>query len=184
MFILKYVFLFLGELFYILGFYKFSLYFYSFVYRDNPKDLECLEMIISCNGYLGNYDSVIEYSDKFLKIDKNNFDIYYFKAQALFIFERYEESLKYYDLALDIDSDNVLGLMGKTNVLLKLDEDELFILKKGKNAKVNTVPKHAKLYDYKLATAFEALVGYLYLLGNNDRLNQIFEIIYKGEDKC
>lgn len=65
-----------------------------------------------------------------------------------------------------------------------LDEDELFILKKGKNAKVNTVPKHAKLYDYKLATAFEALVGYLYLLGNNDRLNQIFEIIYKGEDKC
>ena len=127
MFILKYVFLFLGELFYILGFYKFSLYFYSFVYRDNPKDLECLEMIISCNGYLGNYDSVIEYSDKYLKIDKNNFDIYYFKAQALFIFERYEESLKYYDLALDIDSDNVLGLMGKTNVLLKLDEDELFI---------------------------------------------------------
>ena len=65
-----------------------------------------------------------------------------------------------------------------------LDEDELFILKKGKNAKVNTVPKHAKLYDYKLATAFEALVGYLYLLGNNERLNQIFEIIYKGEDKC
>ena len=65
-----------------------------------------------------------------------------------------------------------------------LDEDELFILKKGKNAKVNTVPKHAKLYDYKLATAFEALVGYLYLLGNNDRLNQIFEIIYKGEGKC
>ena len=60
-----------------------------------------------------------------------------------------------------------------------LNEEELCIFKKAKNAKVNTLPKNASLYEYKLASAFEAITGYLYLLGSTDRLAEIYDAIYE-----
>lgn len=66
----------------------------------------------------------------------------------------------------------------------ELKEDELYIYKRGRNAKSATVPKNADVRDYRMATGFEALVGYLYLSGNKERLNYIFnrsiEIMDKG----
>lgn len=59
-----------------------------------------------------------------------------------------------------------------------LNEAERFIFNKAKNAKINTVPKHAGIYRYQLATAFEAVTGYLYLSGQNDRLAELYEAIY------
>lgn len=61
-----------------------------------------------------------------------------------------------------------------------LSEEELCIFKKAKNAKVNTLPKNASLYEYKLASAFEAITGYLYLLGSTDRLAEIYDAIYEN----
>lgn len=61
-----------------------------------------------------------------------------------------------------------------------LREDEAFIFRKGKNANVGSVPKNATLMDYKLATAFEAVVGYLYLAGEDDRMKELIEESYKG----
>lgn len=62
-----------------------------------------------------------------------------------------------------------------------LNEEELFIFKKGKNAPVHSVPKNASLYEYKLATAFEAVIGYLYLLGQEDRMNELVDKSYEKE---
>lgn len=66
----------------------------------------------------------------------------------------------------------------------ELTEDELYIYKRGRNTKSATVPKNADVRDYRMATGFEALTGYLYLSGNKERLNYIFnrsvEIIDKG----
>lgn len=56
-----------------------------------------------------------------------------------------------------------------------LNEEELCIYKRGRNAKSATVPKNADMIDYRNATGFEALVGYLYLTGNKERLNNILE---------
>ena len=56
----------------------------------------------------------------------------------------------------------------------KLTEDESYIYKRGRNAKSATVPKNADVRDYIMATGFEALVGYLYLTGNTERLEFIF----------
>ena len=56
-----------------------------------------------------------------------------------------------------------------------LTEDESYIYKRGRNAKSATVPKNADVRDYRMATGFEALVGYLYLTGNNERLEFVFE---------
>lgn len=62
-----------------------------------------------------------------------------------------------------------------------LTEDELDIIRRGRNTKSNNVPKNADVNDYRYATGFEALVGYLYLIGNTARLMEIFEHISKME---
>ena len=61
------------------------------------------------------------------------------------------------------------------NILEELTQDELYIVKRGRNAKSGTIPKNAKVLDYRHATAFEALIGYLYLNRDSDRLDYIIE---------
>ncbi|AIY80762.1 Mini-ribonuclease 3 [Clostridium botulinum] len=56
-----------------------------------------------------------------------------------------------------------------------LTEEELRIYKRGRNAKSATVPKNADVRDYRMATGFEALIGYLYLIGNKERLEFMLE---------
>lgn len=54
-----------------------------------------------------------------------------------------------------------------------LTEEEIEIFKRGRNAKKNTRAKNASVVEYNKSTGFEALVGYLYITGNNDRLNYL-----------
>jgi len=56
-----------------------------------------------------------------------------------------------------------------------LTDDEKAIYMRGRNAHTATTAKNATLADYKKATGFEALLGYLYLTGNADRLNEILK---------
>lgn len=62
-----------------------------------------------------------------------------------------------------------------------LREKEKRIVKKGRNAKSKTVPRNAKLIDYKYATGFEALFGYLYLTEQDERIDELFEKIIAME---
>jgi ribonuclease-3 family protein len=55
-----------------------------------------------------------------------------------------------------------------------LNEEEEAVYKRGRNAKSPTVPKNADVRDYRMATGFEALIGYLYLIGNKERLEFMF----------
>ncbi len=50
-----------------------------------------------------------------------------------------------------------------------LTEEEHAVYKRGRNAKSHTVAKNATIHDYRTATGFEALMGYLYLTGQMDR---------------
>lgn len=59
----------------------------------------------------------------------------------------------------------------------KLDEKEKSMVRKGRNAKSNTVPKNANLIDYKYATGLETLFGYLYLTKQDERMDELFEEI-------
>lgn len=56
----------------------------------------------------------------------------------------------------------------------ELTEAESYIFKRGRNTKSATVPKNADVRDYRMATGFEALVGYLHLIGAHERLEYIF----------
>jgi ribonuclease-3 family protein len=58
-----------------------------------------------------------------------------------------------------------------------LSEEELSIFKRARNSKSGTTPKNADMNEYKWATGFEALVGFLYLSEEKERLNYIFEKI-------
>ena len=59
----------------------------------------------------------------------------------------------------------------------ELTEEERAVYKRGRNAKPHTVAKNASVNDYRKATGLEALFGYLYLSGQEDR---IFELTKRG----
>ncbi len=64
-----------------------------------------------------------------------------------------------------------------------LTEKEQDIVKKGRNTKSRSVPKNTDVLTYAHSTAFEALIGYLYLTEQFERLNEVVElsIAYKDE---
>lgn len=51
-----------------------------------------------------------------------------------------------------------------------LSEEEVAVFKRGRNAKSFTTAKNASVTDYRIATGFEALIGYLYLKEELDRI--------------
>ena len=57
----------------------------------------------------------------------------------------------------------------------ELSEEEQRLVKRARNHKYSSKAKNADPITYKWATAFEALVGHLYLIGDTARLNQIME---------
>ena len=63
-----------------------------------------------------------------------------------------------------------------------LTQYETSVFKRGRNAKVNSVPHNADIGQYHAATGLEALFGWLYLLGRTERINELFNIITGGAD--
>lgn len=62
-------------------------------------------------------------------------------------------------------------------ILPLLTEEELSVFKRGRNAQVKTVPNHASRAQYGEATALEALLGWLYLKGRRERVNELFAMM-------
>jgi ribonuclease-3 family protein len=58
------------------------------------------------------------------------------------------------------------------------NDKELSIIRRGRNAKINSSPKNTELIDYKYATGLECLFGYLYLKGQFERIEEIFLKIF------
>ena len=58
-----------------------------------------------------------------------------------------------------------------------LSEEESAIYRRGRNTKVNSVPHNADIGQYHAATGIEALFGWLYLQGRQERINELFELI-------
>lgn len=59
----------------------------------------------------------------------------------------------------------------------KVTEEEHAIFKRGRNAKSGTIPKNADVQEYKMATGFEALMGFLYLTEQIERLNYFLNLV-------
>ncbi len=89
--------------------------------------------------------------------------------------------------ALHLQSIKYVKAKSQADILLKLEDiltdDEKEIVKRGRNTKNHHLPKNADVQDYMYSTAFEALIGYLYLTKNEKRLNEILEYCTNLEGK-
>ena len=57
-----------------------------------------------------------------------------------------------------------------------LTQDELDVFKRGRNYKTQSTAKNSSVQEYHRATGFEAVLGFLYLSGQSDRLNEILQL--------
>lgn len=57
-----------------------------------------------------------------------------------------------------------------TSIEAALTVEELDVVRQGRNAKSGSIPKNADVLEYRHATAFECLIGYLYSSGQHDRM--------------
>ena len=70
------------------------------------------------------------------------------------------------------------------HILPLLTEEEMAVFKRGRNAQVHSVPGHASRAQYGEATALEALLGWLWLKGRRERVNELFDKMMEGAVCC
>ncbi|USG66028.1 Mini-ribonuclease 3 [Brevibacillus ruminantium] len=99
----------------------------------------------------------------------------------------YSHCVRFHLIAKGLVKPNVLhktanqyvSAKAQANILLTLmptfSEEEAAVVRRGRNAKSGSSAKNADIIDYRHATAFEALIGYLYLCGKEDRMAEIIE---------
>ena len=96
-----------------------------------------------------------------------------------------EDNLQGKDLHLQVI--NYVKASGQSNFIEKLlpglDEVELSVFKRARNHKTLSQSKNANIIDYRRATGLEALIGYLYLIGNEKRLNEILALSIGEKDE-
>lgn len=99
----------------------------------------------------------------------------------LFIRTKLVEETKMKPHALHIESIKYVKARAQAETLNRIYEDltdkEKDIVRRGRNAENHHLPKNANVQDYMYATAFEALIGYLYLTKQNERLRVILQNI-------
>ena len=71
--------------------------------------------------------------------------------------------------------------MSFERIRASLSDEELYIFKRGRNANPATVPKNADIGDYRTATGLEALMGYLFLTGQTERIGALMGIIMNND---
>lgn len=97
---------------------------------------------------------------------------------TLFVRERLALSHQYKTGELDRRTAEIVSAHGQSEklekILPRLTEEEEEIFRRGRNAKKPTKSKNASVGEYVRSTGFEALLGYLYLTGQTERLEELF----------
>ena len=82
---------------------------------------------------------------------------------------------------------NYVKASGQSNFIEKLlpslNETELSVFKRARNHKTLSQSKNSNIIDYRRATGLEALLGYLYLIGEEKRLNEILSMSIGEKDE-
>ena len=81
---------------------------------------------------------------------------------------------------LHIETMKYVKAKAQADILKRIEENltekELEIVRRGRNAENHHLPKNADPADYMYSTAFEGLIGYLYLTKQDERLKEIFKM--------
>ncbi len=95
----------------------------------------------------------------------------------LYVRERLIETTNLKPHKLHIEAVKKVKAEAQANILQKieekLNEEEKEIVRRTRNTKNHHLPKNSNIKEYMYATAFEGLIGYLYLTGKEERLRQI-----------
>lgn len=89
---------------------------------------------------------------------------------------------KHHRAAVKYVSSSAQALMSEAVAPL-LDGKEARIVKRGENAKPHSISKNADPVEHEKATGFEALIGYLYLKGDEKRLTEILEAAVRAAEE-
>lgn len=81
------------------------------------------------------------------------------------------ESIKYVSAKAQAE---YMDLLINNNIL---NEDELSVFKRARNYKTTSHPKNTDIITYKIATGFEAIIGYLEFVNKEDRIKEIINYI-------
>ncbi|MGN1259248.1 MAG: Mini-ribonuclease 3 [Christensenellales bacterium] len=89
--------------------------------------------------------------------------------------------------ALNANTSKLVNAHSQREMLFKLmpilTEQEAQIVKRARNTNIHTKAKNYSIEEYRHATAFEALIGYLYLIRRYERLNEILKLaVEQNED--
>lgn len=99
-------------------------------------------------------------------------------AYTLFVRERLALSSRYKTGELDRRTAQIVSAHGQSTelnrILPLLTEEEEEIFRRGRNAKKPTKSKNATVGEYVRSTGFEALLGFLYLTGQTERIGTLF----------
>ena len=87
----------------------------------------------------------------------------------------HKEAVKYVKANAQSDSAHAISEL--------LTDEETAVFKRGRNAKSYTKAKNAATIDYRHATGFEALMGYLYISGRGDRAEELMKAAYESAAK-
>lgn len=118
---------------------------------SDPKEYSPLSL-----AYIG--DSVFDLMVKTILVTRNNKQAYKYHKEASSIVKA-ESQAAYIDFLME-----------------HLTEEEIWIYKRGRNTKTHSTAKNATVGQYRKATGFEALIGYLYL---NRDYNRLFELMHQ-----
>lgn len=135
-------------------------YFASFLKQleIEPKDVKTYSPLSL--AYLG--DNVYDLYIRYMIVAKSNTQVNQYHRKATAYVKAHGQVL-FYDKIKD-----------------DLTEEEQTIFKRGRNAKTVHVPKHSNRLEYGIATGLETLIGYLFMTGQRERLN---ELMVKGVSK-
>ena len=120
-------------------------------------DLNNLNILVL--AYMG--DNVYEYYIRKYLINKGIADVNSLQSESI----KYVSAKAQKEIIDKLINDNVLN------------EEELSVFKRARNHKGNRHPKNCDIVTYKYATGFEAVIGYLELSGNKNRIEEIMNII-------
>ena len=81
-----------------------------------------------------------------------------------------------------VSADTEAQAEAAAKLLPVLTQDETSVFKRGRNAKVNSVPHNADIGQYHAATGLEALFGWLYLRDDHARINELFNRMMEDDN--
>ena len=141
--------------------------------KNYKKLLEELHQLMMDNGKLSVSDVQMLSPLVLAYVGDSVYDTF---VRTLLVSGGYGQVAKLHKMSIEfVKAKAQADILGKINELLTSEEQD--VVRRGRNTKSSTIPKNADISDYRYATGFEALIGYLYLTGQLERLMEVIRMI-------